>query len=78
MQDMISAAFAIAGAYWESSGASWLDEQEWVRKQIQEKGYAEYEVDADEAPRPSRTAVAQHLPRNPVKHAVGLGVRKTF
>ncbi|KAL6592109.1 hypothetical protein ACP70R_049561 [Stipagrostis hirtigluma subsp. patula] len=82
LQDTINAAFESAAAALVASQANMLKEQEWVRSQIQEKGYAEYEVDAG-APRLLRRvgqdAVAQQqTPRNPVKHAVGLGVRKTF
>lgn len=79
VQDMINATFAEAAATMAASHASCLKEKEWVRKQIEAKGYAEYEVDAyaPRRPRVGGISVTQ-LPRHPVKHAVGLGVRKTF
>lgn len=80
LQDELDAAFAQAAAAMAASQASLLEEKDWVREQIKHKGYAEYEVDADALPRRRRIggiSVAQ-LPRHPVKHVVGLGVRKTF
>lgn len=74
---MIYSSFGMAAAIMEASNQECLKLQESVRKQIEEKGYAEREVDADEARRRYRIVVTE-LPRHPVKHSVGLGVRKTF